>query len=335
MNIRQTIFGAVIAAVLTVGTPTGVSAQEAGAATLDEIIVTAQKRSQSIQDIPISITAMTQETMDRAGIDSLEEFAYKVPGLAISGQSNGRTQLNIRGISSGEIRRDNSRATETVGIYFDEVPLSIALYNPNMEPFDLERVEVLRGPQGTLYGSGSLAGTIRLVSRAPVMNEFEGLIDAGYTSVDDGDTGYSLKGVLNIPISDDTLAARVVAYQIDEAGWIDNLSDGPGGGEDVNSSSRSGIRASLLWTPTERLSIRPTYIHQTADTDGTPADNIEALGVQRLIDVGTLTPEQAFDPSGKYEQWKYHAQFYDDEIDIGNLHVLYDFDSSQLSSSTS
>jgi len=336
MNKRKSIFGAVIAAVLTVGTPAGVAAQETGAqATIDEIIVTAQKRSESIQDIAIAITAMTQETMDRAGIDSLEEFAYKVPGLAISGQSNGRTQLNIRGISSGEIRRDNSRATETVGIYFDEVPLSIALYNPNMEPFDLERVEVLRGPQGTLYGSGSLAGTIRLVSRAPVMNEFEGFIDAGYTSVDDGDTGYSLKGVLNIPISDDTLAARVVAYQIDEAGWIDNLSDGPGNGKDVNSSSRSGVRAALLWTPTEPLSIKATYIHQTADSDGTPADNIEALGVQRLIDVGTLTPEQAFDPSGKYEQWKYHAQFYDDEIDIFNLHLLYDFESSQLSSSTS
>ena len=167
------------------------------------------------------------------------------------------------------------------------------------------------------------------------MNEFEGLIDAGFTSVNEGGTGYSLKGVLNMPIAEDTLAARVVVYQIDEAGWIDNLSDGPGNGKDVNSSSREGIRASLLWTPTERLSIRPTYIHQTAGTDGTPADNIEALGVQRLIDVGTLTPEQAFDPSGKYEQWKYHAQFYDDEIDIGNLHVLYDFGSSQLSSSTS
>ena len=335
MNKRQNIFGAFIAALFTVGTPTGVSAQEAGAGALEEIIVTATRRSVSIQDVAISITALSQQTLDRAGIQTLEEFAWLVPGLAISGQSNGRAQLNIRGVSSGEIRRDNSRATETVGIYFDEVPLSIALYNPNMEPFDLERVEVLRGPQGTLYGSGSLAGTIRLVSRAPEMNEFEGLIDAGINSVGDGGTGYSLKGVLNMPISEDTLAARVTVYQIDEAGWIDNLSDGPGGGEDVNSSSRWGVRAALLWTPTEPLSIKATYMHQAADTDGTPADNIEALGVQRLINVGTLRPDQAFDPSGKYEQWKYHDQFYDDEIDIFNLHALYDFDSSQLSSSTS
>ena len=336
MNKHQYKLGAVIAALFIAGTSAGVSAQETGArTTLEEIIVTASKRSESIQDIPFSITAMSQETMDRSGINSLEDFAYKVPGLAISGQSNGRTQLNIRGISSGEVRRDNTRATETVGIYFDETPLSIALYNPNLEPFDLERVEVLRGPQGTLYGSGSLAGTIRLVSRAPVMNEFEGLIDVGITSVKDGDTGYSLKGALNIPLVDDTLAARIVGYHVEEGGWIDNLSDGPGGGDDVNSGNRWGLRASLLWTPTERLSIKPAFIHQTVNFDGTAVDSFETLGVDRLVEVGTLTPEQAFDPSGKYEQWNYNAEFYDDEIDIGNLHVLYDFDSSQLSSSTS
>jgi len=335
MNIRQKLFGAVVAVVLTVGTPTGVSAQEAGAAALDEIIVTAQKRSESIQDIPFAITAMSQETMDRAGINSHEDFAYKVPGLAISGQSNGRTQLNIRGISSGEVRRDNTRAAETVGIYFDEIPLSVALYNPNLEPFDLARVEVLRGPQGTLYGSGSLAGTIRLVSNAPVMNEFEGLVDAGFTSVKDGDTGYSVKGVLNMPISDDTLAARVAVYQVEEAGWADNLSDGPGGGNDVNSGTRSGVRASLLWTPTERLSIKPTFIHQTVNFDGTADDSTGALGVARLVTVGTLTPDQAFDPSGEYEQWKYHPEFYDDEIDIANLHIGYDYDGYQLISSSS
>ncbi len=335
MNKHQKLFGVVIAAVLTVGTPTGVSAQETGAAMLEEVIVTAQKRSQDIQDIPFAITAMSQKTMDRAGINHLEDFAYKVPGLAIAGQSNGRTQLNIRGISSGEVRRDNTRATETVGIYFDEVPLSVALYNPNLEPFDLARVEVLRGPQGTLYGSGSLAGTIRLVSNAPVMNEFEGLIDADLTSVNHGDMGYSIKGVLNMPISDDMAAARVVVYQVEEAGWADNLSDGPGGGKDVNSGTRSGLRASLLWTPTERLSIKPMFIHQTVNFDGTADDSSGALGVDRLITVGTLRPDQAFDPSGKYEQWKYHAEFYDDEIDIANLHVGYDYDSYQLVSSSS
>jgi|TARA_B110000503_G_scaffold126804_2_gene195837 iron complex outermembrane recepter protein len=125
MNKYNNVLRGVIAALVTAGTSAGISAQETGAqTTLEEIIVTATKRSVSIQDIPFVITAMSQEVMERAGIDSLEEFAYKVPALAISGQSNGRTQFNIRGISSG----DNLRATEAVGIYFDEVPLSIALY---------------------------------------------------------------------------------------------------------------------------------------------------------------------------------------------------------------
>jgi len=334
-NRHRSVYGAVIVALLTAGTPAVVSAQEE-AVGLEEITVTARKgRSESIQDIPFAITAMDQNTMDRSGINNLEDFAYKVPGLAISGQSNGRTQLNIRGISSGEVRRDNTRATETVGVYFDEIPLSIALYNPNLEPFDLARVEVLRGPQGTLYGSGSLAGTIRLVSNAPEMDRFEGMIDTGITSVKHGEIGYSTKGFINIPMIDDTLAARIVAYGIDDGGWIDNLSDGPGGGEDVNSSSRRGLRASLLWKPMERLTIKPTFIRQNVNVDGTASDNVEAVGVDRLIEVGTLRPDQAFDSSGKYEQWKYHEQFYDDEIDIVNLHVEYDFDNYQLTSSSS
>lgn len=313
-------------------------AQDAGDVStrvIEEVVVTAQKRSESIQDIPFAITALSQDSLDRAGIGSLEEFAYKVPGLAVSGQSNGRTQLNIRGINSDEVRRDNTRASETVGIYFDEIPLSTALYNPDLEPFDLARVEVLRGPQGTLYGSGSLAGTIRLVSRAPVMDEFEGLVDAGFASVKSGDVGYSVKGMVNLPFSENTLAARIAAYRVERAGWIDNLSDGPGGGDDVNRNNKWGIRASLLWAPTDRLALRPTYIRQVADSEGTAADNVDATGVQRLVNVGTLSAAQAFDPGGKYEQWKYLGQFHDDEVDIANLLINYDFDNFQVTSSSS
>jgi iron complex outermembrane receptor protein len=313
-------------------------AQDAGdvsSGVIEEVVVTAQKRSESIQDIPFAITALSQDALDRAGISSLEEFAYKVPGLAVSGQSNGRTQLNIRGINSDEVRRDNTRVSETVGIYFDEIPLSTALYNPDLAPFDLARVEVLRGPQGTLYGSGSLAGTIRLVSRAPVMDEFEGLIDAGFASVKSGDVGYSVKGMVNLPLSEGAVAARIAAYQVERAGWIDNLSDGPGGNDDVNKNNKWGIRASLLWTPTDRLAIRPTYIHQVTDNDGTAADNVDATGVQRLVTVGTLSAAQAFDPSGKYEQWKYLSQFHDDEVDIVNLLINYDFDNFEVTSSSS
>jgi iron complex outermembrane receptor protein len=329
MHCKNTIKSKLIISILITFGISGLASAQ-----IEEVVVTAQKRAESIQDIPFAITALSQDTLDRAGITSLEEFAYKVPGLAISGQNNARTQINIRGINSGEVRRDNTRASETVGIYFDEIPLSTALYNPDLEAFDLARVEVLRGPQGTLYGSGSLAGTIRLVSQAPIIDEFEGLIDAGFNSVKSGDMGYSVRGMVNIPMGD-TAAARVAAYTTEHGGWTDNLSNGPGAGEDVNTNNKWGIRASLLWEPTANLSIRPTFIHQKTESDGTAEDQVEAVGVQRLIDIGTLTAADAFDPSQKYQQWKYLNQFHDDEVDIANLLINYDFENVQLTSSSS
>ena len=311
------------------------NAQNTGNVVLEEILVTASKRSEGVQDVPISITALSQQDMTRSGVYSLSELAYMVPGLAVANQGNGRTQLNIRGINSGEVRRDNIRASETVGIYFDEIPVSAVLYNPDLEPFDLARVEVLRGPQGTLYGSGSLAGTIRLISNEPVIDEFEGTIDARYSSITHGDTGYSLKGVINVPLAEDKLAARIAAYTTDDGGWIDNLAPGPGGGTDVNSQERDGIRISALWTPTPELNAKLTYIHQDTFAGGTPNDNLEAVGVQRLVTVGALQPDQTFDSSGEYEQWKYVDQFYDDSTDIFNLQLNYDLGNSELTSSTS
>ena len=236
---------------------------EANEAVLEEIIVTASKRVESVQGIPVTISAVSQDDLRNSGINSLAEYAFKVPGLAVANQGNGRSQLNIRGINSGEVRRDNIRASETVGVYFDEIPISAVLYNPDLEPFDLQRLEVLRGPQGTLYGSGSLAGTIRLISSAPDLEKTEGLIDLGFSSVSHGDTGHSLRGMLNVPLVENTLAARIVVYDTEQAGWIDNLAPGPGQGEDVNYTEKDGVRLGLLWTPNDQLDAKLTFIRQT------------------------------------------------------------------------
>ncbi|MGS2722223.1 TonB-dependent receptor [Porticoccus sp. GXU_MW_L64] len=306
-----------------------------GAEVLEEITVTASKRAESVQSIPEAISAVSQDSLRNAGINNLSDYAFKVPGLAISNQGNGRSQLNIRGINSGEVRRDNIRASETVGVYFDEIPISAVLYNPDLEPFDLQRLEVLRGPQGTLYGSGSLAGTIRLISNAPDMENLEGLIDVGSSTVSHGDTGHSLRGMINIPLVEDKLAARIVAYDTEQAGWIDNLAPGPGQGEDVNYTERDGFRVALSWQPTDELNAKLTYISQSTFSDGTPNDNLEAVGTQRLVTVGALQPDQTFDSSGEYEQWKFLDQFYNDDVDIYNVTVNYDFENFQLTSSTS
>jgi len=302
------------------------------AAVLEEIQVTAQKRAEGVQDVPFAITAVNGDDLDISGIDSLEEYAYLVPGLAISAQDNGRTQINIRGINSGEVRRDNSRAFETVGLYLDEIPLSLVLYNPNLDSFDFARVEVLRGPQGTLYGSGSLAGTIRMISNAPDMEEFSGRIDAGFESVSQGDTGYSVKGMLNAPIVEDVLAARIVAYMNETGGWIDNLAPGPYGGTDVNSGEKNGVRASLLWTPNDNIRIRPTYIHQETNNDGTAEDHFLA-GTSDFVAAGLVADD--FDPSGKHQQWVFNPQIYEDEMDIFNITAEFDVGDYTVTSSSS
>ena len=303
----------------------------ASAATLEEVVVTAQKRSESVQDIPFAITALESDSMDKAGISSLEGYANLIPGLAISGQDNGRTQINIRGISAGEVRRGDNTSSETVGMYFDEIPLSLALYNPDLEPFDLARVEVLRGPQGTLYGSGSLAGTIRLISNPPEMNVASGKIDVGISNTEDGDDSNFVKGMINIPIIDDTLAARLVVYRTDNGGWVDNEAPGPYGGSDVNSSEKSGGRLSVLWQPTENLTIRPTVIHQETETDGT-AEESYYVGLDPFIAEGFVTED--FVP-GDNKQWMYEPQLYTDDIDIFNVLVEYDFGDYTLTSSSS
>jgi iron complex outermembrane receptor protein len=289
---------------------------------------------QTIQDIPEAISAVSADSLEQAGVSDLSQYAFKVPGLAVASQGNGRTQINIRGISAGEIRRDNVSASETVGIYLDEIPLSTALYNPDLEPYDVERVEVLRGPQGTLYGSGSLAGTIRIITSIPEIDEFTGKIEAGYSQTAHGDDGYSVKGAVNIPLIEDTLAARVVAYNIETGGFIDNAAPGPEGGKDTNDGEKRGFRVSFMWEPTDEIFIRPTYIYQEVDNGGAPWDDLDLPQVSGLL-LSQGAVSEGFDPTASdYENWRRTEEFYKDEVDIFNLSVDYEAENFTVTSST-
>jgi iron complex outermembrane receptor protein len=127
----------------------------------EEIIVTAQKREASLQDVPFSVAAVTAEALNESGATNLVEVARNVPGLYIADLGPGQSQVAIRGISAGQVVRDQAGVKESVGIYLDESPVSIALFTPDLDLFDLDRIEVLRGPQGTLFGAGSTSGTVR------------------------------------------------------------------------------------------------------------------------------------------------------------------------------
>ena len=236
-------------------------------AQLEEVIVTATKREAAAQDLPFSINAQTAEDIQRNNVFNLEDLSRNVAGLAIQNLGPGQSQVSIRGVSAGQVVRDQPGVKEQVGVYLDETVISLSLFTPDLDLYDLQRVETLRGPQGTLFGSGSVGGTIRFITQQPDLNEFSGSLEANANTLTDGDSGGHLKGHINVPISD-TLAVRAVAYGTEYAGWIDALGENNSLQRDVNTGNRYGGRVAFTWTPTDNLTITPRVVYQEIEADG-------------------------------------------------------------------
>lgn len=231
----------------------------------DLIIVTATKRASTVQDVPFSINAQTQEDIQRANAQTIEDIARNVAGLSVQNLGPGQSQVSVRGVSAGQIVRDQPGVKEQVGIYLDESAISLSLFTPDFDLFDLNRVETLRGPQGTLFGSGSVGGTIRYITNQPVIGRTEGLIEGNVHLVDEGDVGFHLKGAVNVPLGQ-AAAIRAVAYGTRYGGFIDAI--GPAGGDNVNDGSRVGGRIALLWQPSDNVRITPRVAYQQVRADG-------------------------------------------------------------------
>jgi outer membrane receptor protein involved in Fe transport len=225
------------------------AAAESGPAS--EIVVTSLKREIRLQDAPASITSLSNDTLRAANIDSANDLVRAVPSLTITDAGPGQRRITLRGIrSAGDAQ---------VGIYYDETPVA-GPPGPTSDPggsqsdfklFDLERVEVLRGPQGTLYGAGAVGGTIRLVTRKPDF-EFGGNVDVSGTTTEGGGEGYQLNAALNVPIVKDVLAVRGVYFRRDNYGWVDN----PGLGlKGINSERSDGGRVLVRFIPASWLTI--------------------------------------------------------------------------------
>ena len=232
-----------------------------------EIIVTATKRATAIQDVPFSINAQTEQDIERANATTLEDLSRNVAGLAIQNLGPGQSTVSVRGVSAGQVARDQPGVKEQVGVYLDESVISLSLFTPDLDLFDLNRVETLRGPQGTLFGSGSVGGTLRYITNQPTLNGVEGKIEGNVNLVDEDDFGGHLKGAINLPLGD-TLAVRAVGYYTRYGGFIDALREGGGVDEDVNSGKRYGGRVALLFQPSDNVSITPRVIYQKITTDG-------------------------------------------------------------------
>src|ERR1700726_420288 len=156
---------------------------------LEEVVVTAQLRRTSLQDVPFSVAAKSQDQIINSGAENIVDLARNVAGLTIADLGPGQSQIAIRGISSGQVIRDQPGVKEQVGVYLDDTPISIALFTPDLELFDLDRFEVLRGPQGTLFGAGSESGTVRYITRQPQLGKLEVMTDASFEDVAHGNEG--------------------------------------------------------------------------------------------------------------------------------------------------
>ncbi len=259
------------------------STQESDDLRIGEVVVTAQRREESLQDVPMSISVLSAEMIRVRSIVSLSDFIRYVPGVTYSEFGPGNNNIVIRGIGG-----DGDRST---ALYLGEMPLTAlgSLNDPDIKLVDFERIEVLRGPQGTLYGAGSMGGAIRYVPIAPDMEQFGADVEVGYSQIDNaGSNSGHVKGVINIPIARDTLALRVVGYVYDNGGYIDYVgntipsrvafADSVGAtlinGDNGGTSQYTGGRVTLAWKPVEMFDATLMYIDQEIDQVGSFEDSL-------------------------------------------------------------
>jgi iron complex outermembrane receptor protein len=294
----------------------------------EEITVTAMKREETVQDTPVSVAAPTEAQLRARGVDSLEGVAANVGGFTVQNLGPGQTQVAMRGVSAGQIVRDQPGVKEQVGVYLDESVLSLSLFTPDLDLFDLNRVEVLRGPQGTLFGSGSESGTVRYITNQPELNVTKGFAEFGGNTVDGGSQGGDLKLGFNAPLGK-TAAIRMVGYYNHLPGFIDAVTPNLTVDKSVNSGNRYGGRASIKFVPNDRLTITPRLVFQKVDMNGwnrVDAFNILANPYTTTRPPVTLGPRQEFSQL----QEKFTDKFF-----LGDVNVNYNFGEVQLTSISS
>lgn len=226
---------------------------------LDEIVVTAQKREERLQDVPLSVSAVTGAEIAAKGVTSLEDLQYSVPGLSMAAFGPGQENVQIRGVS-GILGRP------TTGQYLDEMSISGDDSNNTIHVnlLDMQRVEVLRGPQATLYGEGSMGGTIRYITTPPDLSAYSGSLEAAGGEVSGGGASYRSNLIANVPLIPGTLGLRLVGGYEREGGWIDNAFTGR---SDVNGLVTKSVRAALRALPNDRLELSLLFLHQQNDQD--------------------------------------------------------------------
>jgi iron complex outermembrane recepter protein len=307
---------------------TAKAAEEKLPAVNEEITVTARHREETLQDVPFSVAAPTEEVLRSHGVDNLEGIAANVAGFTVQNLGPGQSQVAMRGVSSGQIVRDQPGVKEQVGIYLDETPISLSLFTPDIDLFDINRVEVLRGPQGTLFGAGSEAGTVRYITNQPELGVTRWVGDASVTGTSGGDPGGWAKVAANTPIGT-TAASRFDAYYTRYGGFIDAVQPDLSVKKNVNGGDRAGARWSLKMQPNDDFTITPRVLYQEVKMDGfnrVDVFNILANPFTTTRPAVTLGPLQQFTQTGEP---------FTDKFWLGDLNLKYKFGNMDLTSNTS
>jgi iron complex outermembrane recepter protein len=305
---------------------------------LEEVVVTAEKRESTAQDTPISLTAVSGADIQDRGVTDLSSLIQSVPGVSLRTSGPGMAEFEMRGVAS------TGGNSPTVGFYYDDTPLTAPaatnegkiVISPAL--YDLNRVEVLRGPQGTLYGSGSMGGTIKVVPNPPNPNAFDASAETTFADTDHGGFDHAENGMINLPFGGGLAAVRIVGSYSRDSGWVDRIVTAPGqfpvptngfttrgnvlaapvatDYHDVNDVERTTVRISALVKPLDGLTIAPSFFYQRMTAGGLPYID---------SDPGTDAHYQPFDV----------AENYRDEFKLGALTVKYQTDAFEISSSTS
>lgn len=274
---------------------------------IEEILVTAQKREERLIDVPISIVALGADELQKRRVTSLDDLGLIVPGLAVQSANGGLRRIMLRGISNIQ------GASSLIGLYLDEASVATTPARQlDLRTYDLERVEVLRGPQGTLYGEGSVGGTIRFITKNPVLNDFAMKADVAALFTESGAPGQRVQTALNIPLVEDELGVRIAGTFEHGGGWIDQPAIGA---TDVNDQDTTHVRVKGLWRPTPQLSVNAMAVVHRAE--GMPSYGENENG--DFVQVFSLPVT----PSGQ------------DDYNLYNLTLTYDLPAVRVLSSTS
>jgi iron complex outermembrane receptor protein len=251
-----------------------------------------------------------------------------VAGFSVQNLGPGQSQVAMRGVSSGQIARDQPGVKEQVGAYLDESVISLSLFTPDMDLFDMSRVEVLRGPQGTLFGSGSESGTVRYITNQPELGAKKVFGEVGGSTIDGGNQGGDVKLGFNAPLGN-TAALRVSAFYNRLAGYMDAVQPNLSVKEHVNTGDRTGVRLAVRIAPNERLSITPRFVYQRVTADGW-----NRIDVFNILGNPYTTTRPAVN-LGPRQQFTQIGEPYEDKLALGDLTISYNFGKVTLTSITS